>query len=98
MPKKKRVHNKSTGRSYSYDKRYAARPEQRKRRAQRNKARRAAIKSGAVRKGDGKDVDHGAPSKKGSLSKRKTRVMSSSKNRAKNGHKKGERGTRRKKK
>ena len=96
MPKKKRVHNKSTGRDYSYDKAYAARPEQKKRRAQRNKARRKAIKAGTVKKGDGKDIDHGAPSKKGSLAKRKTRVMSSSANRAKNGHKKGERGTRKK--
>jgi len=97
MPAKKRVHNKSTGRDYSYDKDYAARPEQKKRRAQRNKARRAALRSGTVKKGDGKDIDHGAPSKSGSLAKRKTRVMSSSKNRAKNGHSKGERGTRRRK-
>lgn len=94
MPKK-RVHNKSTGRNYSYDKRFAARPEQKKRRAQRNKARRAAIKAGTVRKGDNKDVDHGAPSKKGSLAGRKTRVMSRSKNRAKNGHRKGEKRKRR---
>lgn len=97
MPaKKKRVNNASTGRNYAYDKAFAARPEQKRRRADRNKARRKAIKSGAVRKGDGKDIDHGSPSKKGSLAKRRTRVMSASKNRAKNGHRKGEkRGKRR---
>ena len=81
-----RKHNKSTGRDYSYDKAYAARPEQKKRRAQRNKARRQAERKGLVRKGDGKDIDHGPPSKRGSLAGRKTRVMSASRNRAKNGH------------
>lgn len=86
MAKKKRIHNKSTGRDYSYDKAYAARPEQKRRRAERNKARRDAERRGVVHKGDGKDIDHGAPSKKGSLKGRKTRVLSRSKNRAKNGH------------
>lgn len=33
-------------------------PEQKKRRAARNAARNAAIKSGKVRKGDGKEIDH----------------------------------------
>jgi hypothetical protein len=37
---------------------YNAKPEQKKRRAQRNKARRIEEKKGAVHKGDGKDVDH----------------------------------------
>lgn len=37
---------------------YHAKPEQKKRRAQRNAARRTMEKSGAVRKGDGKDVHH----------------------------------------
>jgi hypothetical protein len=37
---------------------YNSQPEQIKRRAQRNKARRIAMKEGLVRKGDGKDVDH----------------------------------------
>jgi hypothetical protein len=37
---------------------YNAKPEQKKRRAERNKARRIMEKVGAVRKGDGKDVDH----------------------------------------
>lgn len=37
---------------------YHKRPKQKKRRAQRNKARRIMTKAGKVRKGDGKDVDH----------------------------------------
>lgn len=39
-------------------KKYNAKPEQKKRRAARNKARRQMIKAGKVRKGDGKDVHH----------------------------------------
>lgn len=37
---------------------YGARPEQKKRRAKRNAARNALLKSGKVKKGDGKDVHH----------------------------------------
>lgn len=37
---------------------YNSSPEQKKRRAQRNAARRKMEQSGAVRKGDGKEVDH----------------------------------------
>lgn len=37
---------------------YNSQPIQKKRRAQRNAARRKLTKSGRVRKGDGKDVDH----------------------------------------
>lgn len=37
---------------------YNSKPEQIKRRAQRNKSRRIMEKKGLVRKGDGKDVDH----------------------------------------
>ena len=37
---------------------YHARPEQKKRRAKRNAARRLLIAKGRVRKGDGMDVDH----------------------------------------
>lgn len=39
-------------------KKYNAKPEQKKRRAARNTARRRMIKAGKVRKGDGKDVHH----------------------------------------
>lgn len=38
--------------------RYHSTPKQKKRRAQRNAARRLMIKAGRVRKGDGRDVDH----------------------------------------
>jgi len=37
---------------------YAAKPEQKKRRAARTKARRQAVRDGRVKKGDGKDVHH----------------------------------------
>lgn len=37
---------------------YNAKPEQKKRRAQRNAARRKLMEEGKVRKGDGKDVAH----------------------------------------
>lgn len=37
---------------------YHSKPEQKKRRAGRNAARRKMEKAGKVRKGDGKDVDH----------------------------------------
>lgn len=39
-------------------KNYHASPEQKKRRAARNAARAAMLKSGKVKKGDGNDVDH----------------------------------------
>ena len=38
--------------------RYHSKPEQKKRRAGRNKARSLMIKAGKAKKGDGKDVDH----------------------------------------
>ena len=44
-----------------YKREYAifhGKPEQIKRRAQRNKTRRALARAGRVKKGDGKDVDH----------------------------------------
>ena len=50
-PKKKRNYAQENAR-------YKSRPDQIAKRTSRNKARRAAIKSGVVRKGDGKDVDH----------------------------------------
>lgn len=46
-----------TGRQKAQAK-YNRKPEQKKRRAQRNAARRKMEKAGKVRKGDGKDVDH----------------------------------------
>lgn len=39
-------------------KRYNSKPEQKKKRAMRNRARRNMIAAGKARKGDGKDVEH----------------------------------------
>jgi len=44
---------------------YHSKPEAKKDRAERNKARRMLAKEGAVHKGDGKDVDHMTPLSKG---------------------------------
>lgn len=44
---------------------YQGTPEQKRKRAQRNKARRMLEKEGIVHKGDGKDVDHKTPLAKG---------------------------------
>lgn len=47
------------GRNYKLEyERYQGTPEQKKRRAMRNKVRRQAIKEGRVRKGDGIDIHH----------------------------------------
>jgi len=44
---------------------YDGTPEVKKKRAQRNKARRMLEREGVVHKGDGKDVDHKTPLSKG---------------------------------
>ena len=71
---------------------YNGSEEQKKRRAQRNEARRKMEKAGKVKKGDGKDVDH-ADMNTGNNSKGNLRVQSKAKNRARNrgtgGRKKG---------
>jgi 5-methylcytosine-specific restriction endonuclease McrA len=55
-----------------------------KQRAQRNKARRAAVRAGKVTKGDGKEIDHKRPlSKGGSNGPRNLRVVSRKVNRRK---------------
>lgn len=68
-------------------KKYNAKPEQKKRRAARNAARRKMIKAGKARKGDGKDVHHkdGNPrnnksSNLASTSKKKNRSLKRDKN------------------
>lgn len=65
---------------------YNQQPEQKKRRAQRNAARRMMEREGKVRKGDGKDIDHVKHKARGKLNNGKSnlRVMDRSKNRAKN--------------
>lgn len=62
---------------------YHSKPEQKKRRAGRNAARRKMSAAGKVRKGDGKDVDHKDRNPKNN-SKGNLRVQSKSKNRSRN--------------
>ena len=57
-------------------------PEQKKRRAQRNKERREAIREGRVQKGDNKEVHHVDANRKGKLGE-KVRVVSKTTNRKK---------------
>jgi hypothetical protein len=67
-----------SGRVYStYDQEYQARPENVKKRVQRNADRRKAEHEGRVSKGDGKDVHHVSGASRGG----KTRVESASTNR-----------------
>lgn len=62
---------------------YQSKPEQKKNRAARNKVRRAALKAGQVKKGDGKDVAHKkALIKGGSKAKSNTTIKSASANRS----------------
>lgn len=61
---------------------YHASPEQKKRRAQRNKARADAMKAGKVKKGDGKEVDHLGFNRKGKLDNSKTKVVTRKANRS----------------
>ena len=62
---------------------YNSSPEQKKRRAQRNAARRKMEKTGAVKKNDGKDVDHKSKNTANN-SRSNLRVRSASANRADN--------------
>lgn len=55
---KRKGSNKATGRDYTYDKKYESSPEQIKRRASRNRARREAIRRHGASAVKGKDVDH----------------------------------------
>lgn len=65
---------------------YHSKPEQKKNRAARNKARRAAEKAGKVKKGDGKDVGHKKALKNGgSKSVSNTKVQSRKSNRSHGG-------------
>lgn len=61
---------------------YHAKPEQKKKRAMRNAARRELTAEGRVHKGDGKEVDHKKPLRAGgSNAASNLRVTSQSKNR-----------------
>lgn len=76
-----------------YDKEYReyhGTPEQKKKRAQRGRARYAAEKAGKVSKGDGKEVDHKKPIRKGGTNATgNTAVKPAKKNR---GWRKGKKG------
>lgn len=61
---------------------WQASDEQKKRRAERNRARRKAVKAGAASKGDGKEVDHVRGKRRGKLDG-PTRVISKTANRKK---------------
>ncbi len=64
---------------------YQGTPEQIKKRAERGKARRMMEKTGAAKKGDGKDVDHIKPMRSGGTStKANLRMRSKSANRSDN--------------
>lgn len=78
---KKRIYKKGVPGS-EYDA-YQGTPEQKRRRAQRNAARADAEDAGLVRKGDGKEVDHVGPNRKGPLNNKKVRVISRKANRRK---------------
>ena len=72
----------ATKRNYKREyKTYHKKPTQKKRRAQRNSARRKMTKAGKVKKGDGKDVDH--KNRNTADNRRKNlRVVSKTKNRS----------------
>ena len=66
----------------AYDAAYNRRPDQKKKRAQRNAARRKLMEEGLVHKGDGKDVDHKRMIKDGGTNARSNlRVVSQKTNR-----------------
>ena len=82
--------NKGGPKKAQYDKEYNSKPEQKEARAQRNAARREAEREGKVSKGDGKDVDHKTPIRKGGTNAdSNTRVVDKEDNR---GWRKGKRG------
>lgn len=70
-----------TDRNYAKETAYESRPEQKKRRAARNRARYAAEQKGLVHKGDGKEVDHLGHHRTGSLDQVATQVVTEHENR-----------------
>lgn len=70
-----------TGRNYAKETAYESSPIQKKRRADRNRARRLAMKKGLVHKGDGKEVDHLGSHRTGRLRSVPTAVVSKHANR-----------------
>ena len=74
MAKKPRDYRKE------YDE-YQGKPEQIKRRAQRNAARAKAVKAGQAHKGDGREVDHLGSNRTGALNNDRVKVVSKRTNR-----------------
>jgi|SaaInlStandDraft_1057018.scaffolds.fasta_scaffold01243_4 hypothetical protein len=81
MPKKGNLDPNASERSV-YQRKYNSKPEQKKRRASRNGARREAEKIHGKSALVGKDVDHTVGNTKGDLDNKKTRIISSSTNRS----------------
>lgn len=77
---KKRVYKKGAPGS-EYDA-YHGTDTQKKRRAERNKDRAAAVRSGKAKKGDGREVDHLGSHRTGNLKGVPTKVVSKKANRA----------------
>jgi len=75
MPRKKRDY-------VAEYKAYHGKPEQVKRRAQRNSARAEAVKDGKAKPGDNKEVDHLGSNRRGSLDNSKVAVVSRKRNRS----------------
>lgn len=73
---------KNKNRDYEKEAKWAATREQKTRRAQRNQARREAIREGRAAKGDGKEVHHENAPRRGSLEGSKVRVVSKKTNRS----------------
>lgn len=70
-------------RRYDLERKYDGKPEVKKKRAARNRARRKLENEGKVHKGDGKDVDHKTPlSKGGGNSRDNLQVKDASSNRS----------------
>ena len=67
-------------RNYEKELKWQASKEQKTRRAQRNKARRQAIREGLVKKGDGLELDHLGSNRRGTLGS-KVKVVSRAANR-----------------
>lgn len=68
-------------RNYVTEGKWESSPEQKKRRAERNRARRLAMKKGLVHKGDGKELDHVGSHPTGSLRNVAAKVVSRHANR-----------------
>jgi hypothetical protein len=68
-------------RNYTQENKYKSKPEQVKKRTERNAARSKLIKTGVVKKGDGKDVDH-KNKRTSDNSKKNLRVIPATSNRS----------------